>query len=303
MKSFSLARTLLLLNLVLCALLTVWLKNQYNEAAAARAELAGITRRSQEELSHLRADLAAAIRERDAAAAEHARAAALATTTAPKPPASPVAQFEERRGVFADQLRTLPEYTAHLVRNARREMLEEAGDGLDALQLPPDKLETLKQLLTERHLALADAIQVATAQGLAQNSRATVEARRKIQEEHDAKLRVLLGESGFTALQEQMAVQQHRRIVLDGCNVALAERGVPPLDSGQMLDCFRAHFAAQKVMRSPGSREEWAAAVLRELPPTLSPAQRDEFVEQTYAWMRRTALRTEITKQVAAKGG
>lgn len=301
MKAFSPLRAVLLLNLVLCAVLSVSLIIQSRELASARSELAGISRRSDEELTRLRSELAAAIRERDAAAAEQARAAAPASVA--NAAMSAVNRFEERRGVFTDRLRTLPDYTAHLVRNARREMLEEAGDGLYALQLPPEKLEALKELLTERQLALADATQVAAAQGLAQNSRAATEARRKVQEEHDGKLRALLGENGFTALQEQMAVQQHRRIVLDGCNVALAERGVPPLDAGQMLDCFRAHYAAQRVLRAPSSRGEWAAVVQRELPPTLLPAQRDEFIDQTYAWMRRGALRAEITKQVAGKGG
>lgn len=304
-----------ILNVVGCAVLAVYASRERRlasaESHAFAAQLAPLDAdrtRLREELKQLReaVDKANAERLRLTASAKAASASRASDRPTPGTDANAVTARREalaaRRAEAVDKLRTMPEYVSYMVRNARRNVMREYGDAIDALHLPADKAEKLKQLLTDRELAQTDAKLVAEGKGEGENGPAALELLRQIESETQAKTLELLGEKGADAFREQVAFFNVRRAFLNDCNIVLAERGIPQLTDDQLFRCFRGNGTAQRASNPAVNREEWAKYLRPHMENSLTPAQFEVFVDHTYAWIRQVVLRRQVTQQMRRGG-
>lgn len=211
------------------------------------------------------------------------------------------ARLETQRILATDTLRNTPEYAAYLTRNARREVSRRYGDAIEALHLPTEKAERLKQLLTEQELGSSDATAIAQRQGEPVGGSAEAQVRRQIATTTDEAIRELLGQDEAAEFRAQVEFQSFRRDVIETCNAALAEKSLPALDSDRIFVAARGQQGLPTV--SPKSRDEWANLIRSRLNAAMTSEQLEVFIEHTYAWMRQRRLRIEITRQVANANG
>ena len=94
---------------------------------------------------------------------------------------------------YSDIVKDHPEYAAILAKQTRRNMLRQYGPALDALNLPPDQLAKLKDLLVERTLSSQDANQAARAAGLEPGSQAWSAAMKAATEPVEKEIGAVLG--------------------------------------------------------------------------------------------------------------
>ena len=186
-----------------------------------------------------------------AAAAESARAAAEAKLAAAgSSPAGASAADSCKQVHLRDLVRDHPELEAARMIILRRDALRNLGDRLARLNLPPDKLAQLENLLVERTLAASDAAAAAHDAGLVEGTaeyyKATVDAQKDVETEIDALIgkdqeRQLIGGAGYqyqvdtleASLAESGAAltpdQQYALSnLMDGVNRAGAPRGWRP---------------------------------------------------------------------------
>jgi hypothetical protein len=93
----------------------------------------------------------------------------------------------------SDIVKDHPEYAAILAKQARRNMLRQYGGALDSLNLRPDQLAKLKDLLVERSLSSQDAFQAAKAAGLEQGSPAWSDAMKAATEPVEKEMSAVVG--------------------------------------------------------------------------------------------------------------
>jgi hypothetical protein len=209
------------------------------------------------------------------------------------------AKLLAQRDAATDQIRAAPEYAGYLVRNARLRVLRRFGAALEALQLEPDKLEKLKQLLTEREMSSVDAQILARLQGEPMNGPTATQLRQKISRESDTQLRELLGDNGYKEFNQRLDFQSDREVMFDYCNTLLAERGVPLLTEAQMLECYRAHRSAPANLRFPMERAQWDAAMRSRISvASLTPEQENTLLEHTFAYARKSWLGFEARRKM-----
>jgi hypothetical protein len=188
-----------------------------------------------------------------AAAAESARATAEAKlTTAGSSPAGASAADSRKQVHLRDLVRDHPELEAARMIILRRDALRNLGDRLARLNLPPDKLAQLENLLVERTLAASDAATAAHDAGLVEGTaeyyKATANAQKDVETEIDAligkdqerqliggasykyqvdTLEASLAESGAALTPDQQYTLSN---LMDGVNRAGAPRGVAAQD-------------------------------------------------------------------------
>lgn len=102
----------------------------------------------------------------DAAQAAEGEAAKHLADAAKAPAPAKQAPQERKTLHIADMVRDHPELAAIRERDARRNMLRWYGPALDTLNLPPETLAKLKDLLVQQMAASGDATAAARAQGL-----------------------------------------------------------------------------------------------------------------------------------------
>ncbi len=118
------------------------------------------------------------------------------------PPATGGGDQDVRTVHLSDVAKEHPEYAAILGRQARRDMIQQYGAGLDSLHLPPDQLAKFKDLLVERRLSGDDAIQAARAAGLEQGSPAWRTAVKQATDAVDKEMSDMLGTESAPVLQK-----------------------------------------------------------------------------------------------------
>jgi hypothetical protein len=104
---------------------------------------------------------------------------------------------------ISDIIKDHPEYAALYEKQMRRNVDRMYGNGLNTLNLTPDQLSQLKNLLTERQMGNIDAQQAAEASGLVQGSPAWQAAMTQASQDVEGQLAALLG-SNADALLEQL---------------------------------------------------------------------------------------------------
>jgi hypothetical protein len=115
---------------------------------------------------------------------------------------SPSGDGEVRTIHESDIVKDHPEYAAILAKQARRNVIIQYGPGLATLNLRPDQLAKLKDLLVERSQTDSDARQAATAAGLEQNSPAYWNAIKQATDVVDQEMTSVFGTDGAAAFQK-----------------------------------------------------------------------------------------------------
>jgi len=127
-------------------------------------------------------------------------------------PAAPAATNRGRKpGQISDILKEHPELGTLYAKEIRRTLYTIYGKGLETLNLPPDQLSKLKDLLVERQMSVVDAVQVALGEGLAPGTLAWAEAIKQANQTGGAAIAAVLGpnaEATLTQLQSQTAELQ-----------------------------------------------------------------------------------------------
>jgi hypothetical protein len=103
---------------------------------------------------------------------------------------------------LGDVMKDHPEYEALYAKGIRRNLARSYGDGLDKLNLPPEKLAKLKDLLVEQQMSSLDAQQAAEAAGLERTSPAWRKAMNQASQEVQQDITDLLGPGGQKTLQQ-----------------------------------------------------------------------------------------------------
>jgi len=131
-----------------------------------------------------------------------------------KQSSGPVSAEGVRRVIhISDMVRDHPEYAAIAARDQRRDMLRQYGVGLAGLNLPPDQLAKLKDLLVERTASANDAQQAAEAAGLERGSPAWREALKQASDAMDQEITTALGTDSGPVLQKlQQSSSAHSQI-------------------------------------------------------------------------------------------
>jgi hypothetical protein len=128
---------------------------------------------------------------------------------------------------IGDILRDHPEYAALYAKQLRRDINRMYGTSLDRLNLPPDQLAHLKDLLVERQMDSIDAQGAATAAGLKQGTPDFRAAMQQATQGVEQQLTAILGsnaDSTLTQLQVQNTMQNQ---VMSGYAPDFADAGVP----------------------------------------------------------------------------
>jgi hypothetical protein len=86
-----------------------------------------------------------------------------------------------------------PEYAALIARETRRNILREYGDALADLNLPPEQVAKMKDLLVERELSINDAQQAAEAAGLQRGTAAWRAAMQQVTDSVAQEMTAVLG--------------------------------------------------------------------------------------------------------------
>jgi hypothetical protein len=128
---------------------------------------------------------------------------------------------------LSEVIRDHPEYSAIMARQTRRNVLRQYGAGLASLNLPPDQISKLKDLLVERDLSATDAQQAAAAAGLERGSPAWRDAIKQAATDVEHEMTALLGTDAslvMTKLQSDTIIQNQVQstYVLDFADAGVA---------------------------------------------------------------------------------
>lgn len=111
---------------------------------------------------------------------------------------------------ISDIVKDHPEYAALYEKQLRRNIDRMYGNGLNSLDLTPDQLSQLKNLLVERQMGNTDAQQAAEAAGLVQGSPAWQTAMTQASQDVSGQIQALLGanaDATLAQLQARMNIQ------------------------------------------------------------------------------------------------
>lgn len=187
----------------------------------------------------------------------------------------------------SDILRDHPEYLGLMRKETRREVMRLFGPAIAKLNLPPDKLARLKDLLTERRLANQDFINAGVQEGLQPGTPEFVQARKQAVQDITAQISSLIGADGLAQLQYNRGVSDMAQIVTDNFQPDFIDAGVPltpdQLDQVSAVLHYQTGnhvFAPQGISNVPDPTT-WLSpqnnATLAKLAPMLTPAQLDVF--------------------------
>jgi hypothetical protein len=127
---------------------------------------------------------------------------------------------------ISDIIKDHPEYAAIYERQMRRNVDRMYGNGLNALNLTPDQLSQLKNLLTERQMGNIDAQQAAEASGLVQGSPAWQAAMTQASQDVEGQIAALLGSNGDALLEQLRARMSIQNQVQNSYSPDFADAGL-----------------------------------------------------------------------------
>lgn len=199
----------------------------------------------------------------------------------PPRPANPMTTRLATSLARIEALRQDPEYAEYWHATQRRAIVQRYGALFAQLQLPPDTLEKLKELLVEQSEISRDVRAALASQGVDSLSRDASRARTSALAEVAKQARELLGPEGYAAYREFNSSQSTRQTV-GQFQLALADQGIERLSDAQ----FAAVTTAWSETRSPKKNPRFAeigeegaygpagnAMILERVAPQLSPAQ------------------------------
>ena len=103
---------------------------------------------------------------------------------------------------ISDIVKDHPEYAALAARDSRRNILRQYGDALAALNLPPEQLAKMRDLLVERELSTNDAQQAAEAAGLQRGTAAWRDAMQQATDSVEQEMTAVLGTDSHPVFQK-----------------------------------------------------------------------------------------------------
>ncbi|HZP60427.1 MAG TPA: hypothetical protein VFB27_08900 [Opitutaceae bacterium] len=171
------------------------------EAARANSRREAAEKESQKQILVLQQQLATA----KAAEAEAERPAA--ATPASRASLAPGPDGSGNSGGptvvhLSDIVKDHPEYAAIYAKQMRRNIDRMYGGTLDTLNLPPQQLSQLKDLLAERQMSFMDAMRLTSAAGLKQGSPEWQDAMKQASQDVDQQINAILGSNGGATLSQ-----------------------------------------------------------------------------------------------------
>jgi|ERR1700722_17628851 len=128
---------------------------------------------------------------------------------------------------ISDIIKDHPEYAALYEKQMRRNVDRMYGNGLSTLNLTPDQLSQLKNLLTERQMGNIDAQQAAEASGLVQGSPAWQAAMTQASQDVEGQLAALLGSNADALLAQLRARMSIQNQVQNNYSPDFSDAGQP----------------------------------------------------------------------------
>jgi hypothetical protein len=128
---------------------------------------------------------------------------------------------------ISDIIKDHPEYAALYENQMRRNVDRMYGNGLNTLNLTPDQLSQLKNLLTERQMGAIDAQQAAEASGLVSGSPAWQAAMNQASQDMEGQIQALLGSNADALLEQLRARMSIQNQVQNNYSPDFADAGLP----------------------------------------------------------------------------
>ncbi|HTB80279.1 MAG TPA: hypothetical protein VK717_05275 [Opitutaceae bacterium] len=155
---------------------------------------------------------------------------------------------------IGDILKDHPEYAALYAKQMRRNVDRMYGTGLDTLNLAPDQLSKLKDLLTERQMSNIDAQQLATAAGLERGSPAWQDAMKQAAQDTEQQITTILGSNADATLTQLQARTGMQNQVNGSYASDFADAGVPltPAQASGLVQAMAdANYAGKDTSTRP----------------------------------------------------
>jgi len=159
----------------------------------------------------------------------------------------------------SDIIKDHPEFAALYAKQVRRNLDRLYGGGLNTLNLPPDQLSRLKDLLAERQMSVVDAAQATAAAGLKPGSPEWLDAMKQASTTNESQITGILGDNAdmtLAQLQARGAMQNQ----VSNLSSEFTDAGValtPDQSSGlvkAMLDAF--YWAGKDMSDRPANYNE-----------------------------------------------
>jgi len=186
---------------------------------------------------------------------------------------------------ISDIIKEHPEFAAVWAAQQRRNMLRQYGPALAKLNLPPDQLAKLKDLLVERDMSAMDAQQAAEAAGLKQGSPGWRDAMTQAAAAAEQDITNLMGTNGAQFLQRLQARANFENQVENTYSADFADGGAPlnPEQSAALAQAMAdANYAGRSTADRPANYNlvdpttgltPHESRVLQSAAATLTPAQ------------------------------
>jgi hypothetical protein len=207
--------------------------------------------------------------------------------------------------VISDIERDHPEFEMLRQKQARRYMLAQFGKVMASLNLPPDKLARLKDLLTEKSMSQSDAMAAARSAGLQPGMPDFDRAITASVAEIDQQIAAMIGPGGQAAFRESQLVAQTAAVVAREFQPDFMDAGVPltPEQSSSLSQLLtdngsRAYYASQNVSRTVDPTTWLSPAnslMLAQAANILSPSQLAVFESHMTEENQRTAIMNQYT--------
>jgi hypothetical protein len=155
---------------------------------------------------------------------------------------------------IGDILKDHPEYAALYAKQVRRNVDLKYGNSLSTLNLAPDQISKLKDLLTERAMSSIDAQQLATAAGLERGSPEWQDAMKTAAQDTEQQITDILGSNAdatLTQLQVRTAIQNQ---VNTTYSADFTDAGMPlsPAQSSGLIQAMAdANYAGKDLSTRP----------------------------------------------------
>ncbi len=155
---------------------------------------------------------------------------------------------------IGDIIRDHPEYIALYAKQTRQSINRMYGNGLSALNLPPDQISRLKDLLAERQMNNIDAIAAANAAGLEQGSPAWQDAMKQAAQDTQQQLNAILGSDAEATLARLQARANFQTQVDTNYTHEFVDAGAPmsPEQSNALVQAMAdANYAGKDLSTRP----------------------------------------------------
>ncbi|AHF94325.1 hypothetical protein OPIT5_12100 [Opitutaceae bacterium TAV5] len=249
------------------ATLAIVVTQQHAQLTRLRAAIAA----ADPELPRLRARLDAAERDRDAALRKLAEARSARATPPPPPP--PVRTLADKFSAEGKALDANPEYAAFQRRQSRLSVQKDYGNFFDQLDLDRETRDRLKEILADSRDEVVRSAKEAGYQG-----RSLPDAeRREILSVFDEKIREVLGDAAFDALEEYRIINgvsgYGDSLAAKNIGLALADAG-QPVDPGQQARISR--YIYEEIYAKKPPAPDSLAGALAEAAATTGGLSADE---------------------------